>query len=373
MTDALPQPLTPADCDLQGFPFMKLHVQRLRDSDLAAEVDPEACWYAVLLWCASWHQVPAASLPDSDVALARLVGLGRDVKTWRKHRDGALRGFIKCADGRLYHPVVADQALEAWEGRETFRTERSAAAERQARWREDQKRMSARLRELGVTPPERTSKAALRQLLEEHDPEWSDAERYPEGVTSGNDHNVTVRNAVTSPVTSPETDSVTPVTPKRGRERGRVLLVDGGVACADAPASAHAPEPAHEGTLPPPTDLIRLTDEVCRAAGIRHVEPGPIIRHQELVRGWLDEGFDPQADILPAVRSGIATASEPVNSLKYFDRAIRQTKAKREAGHDHAHRNDEPTNPILAAALARKRERARGAGDDHAVPRLGRA
>lgn len=370
MTDALPQPLTPADCDLQGFPFMKLHVQRLRDSDLAAEVDPEACWYAVLLWCASWHQVPAASVPDNDVALARLVGLGRDVKTWRKHRDGALRGFIKCADGRLYHPVVADQALEAWEGRETFRTERSAAAERQARWREEHKRMANRLRELGVTPPERPSKATLRQLLEEHDPEWSDGESDPEGVTSGDDDNVTERHGVTSPVTH----GVTDVTAKRGRGRGRVLLVDGGVACADAPASARSHEPAHEGSLPDPTDLIRLTDEVCRTAGIRHVEPGPIIRHQELVKGWLDEGFDPQADILPAVRAGIATATEAVNSLKYFDRAIRQTKAKREAGHDHAHRNDdEPTNPILAASLARRRERARQAGDGDAVPRLGRA
>lgn len=150
--------------------------------------------------------------------------------------------------------------------------------------------------------------------------------------------------------------------------------VDGGVACADAPASARSHEPAHEGSLPDPTDLIRLTDEVCRTAGIRHVEPGPIIRHQELVKGWLDEGFDPQADILPAVRAGIATATEAVNSLKYFDRAIRQTKAKREAGHDHAHRNDdEPTNPILAASLARRRERARQAGDGDAVPRLGRA
>lgn len=115
--------LTPLDCDLQDFPFMPLHVARLRDSDLAAEASPEACWYAVLLWSASWHQIPAGSLPDNETVLVRLCGLGRDVKTFRKHRTDAMRGFVLCDDGRLYHPVVAEQALAAWDSK------------RQQRWR----------------------------------------------------------------------------------------------------------------------------------------------------------------------------------------------------------------------------------------------
>jgi hypothetical protein len=110
-------PLTPPDCDLQDFHFMPLHVARLRDSDLAAEESPEACWYAVLLWAASWHQLPAGSLPSNDAVLMRLVGLGRDHRTWKKHRDGALRGFVTCDDGRLYHPVVAEQVISAWKGK----------------------------------------------------------------------------------------------------------------------------------------------------------------------------------------------------------------------------------------------------------------
>lgn len=119
------EPLTPPDCDLQDFPFMPLHVARLRDSDLASEVEPEAAWYAVLLWAASWHQLPAASLPDNDAVLTKLVGLGRDTKTFKKHRSGALHGFEKCSDGRLYHPVVAEQALNAWNSKleQRWRTE----------------------------------------------------------------------------------------------------------------------------------------------------------------------------------------------------------------------------------------------------------
>ncbi|MFT6428824.1 MAG: hypothetical protein ACJAVC_002114 [Brevundimonas sp.] len=114
-------PLTPTDCDLQDFPFMPLHVARLRDSDLAAEEHPEACWYAVMLWSAAWHQLPAGSLPDNETILARLCGLGRDLKTFRKHRAGAMRGFVLCDDGRLYHPIVAEQALAAWESKKQQR------------------------------------------------------------------------------------------------------------------------------------------------------------------------------------------------------------------------------------------------------------
>lgn len=107
-------PLTPADCDLRDFPFMGLDVKRLRDSDMAMTQTPEACWAGVLLWCASWHQVPAASLPDNDRVLSSLSGYGRVVKEWLKHKAGALHGWVKCSDGRLYHKTVAEKANAAW-------------------------------------------------------------------------------------------------------------------------------------------------------------------------------------------------------------------------------------------------------------------
>lgn len=124
-TLSTPLPLTPPDADLQDFAFMPLHVARLRDSDLAAEAAPEACWYAVLLWAASWHQLPAGSLPDNDAVLARLCGLGRDLRTFKKHRADAMRGFVQCSDGRLYHPVVAEQVIAAWQKKleQRWRTE----------------------------------------------------------------------------------------------------------------------------------------------------------------------------------------------------------------------------------------------------------
>lgn len=120
MTTELPDPLVPAEVDLRDFAFMPLDVARLRDSALASEEVPEACWAAVLLWCASWHQVPAASVPDNDQWLAKVCGYvsrGKIDSAWKKVRAGALRGWVSCNDGRLYHPVVAEKAVEAWKSK----------------------------------------------------------------------------------------------------------------------------------------------------------------------------------------------------------------------------------------------------------------
>lgn len=104
---------------------MPLDVARLRDSELASNESPEACWAAVQLWAASWHQIPAGSIPNDDKWLAKATGYGRIVKEWTRVRDGALRGWVKCTDGRLYHSVVAEKALEAWKSKieQRYRTE----------------------------------------------------------------------------------------------------------------------------------------------------------------------------------------------------------------------------------------------------------
>lgn len=111
---ALPEPFVPADCDVSSLRSFLFHAQRFRDSNFAATVNPEAGFYAVCLWAAAWQQKPPASLPSDPVQLARLAGLGRDVQTWERHASQALYGFVACSDGRLYHPVLAMRALEAW-------------------------------------------------------------------------------------------------------------------------------------------------------------------------------------------------------------------------------------------------------------------
>jgi Protein of unknown function (DUF1376) len=141
------EPLTPIDCDLRDFPFMPLDVVRLRDSDLSATATGDEFRCAVLLWCASWHQVPAASLPNDDIVLSQLAGFGRVVKEWKKVREGALKGWVLCSDGRYYHPVVAQKANEAWQGRLEYRRKKEDERLRKAEARARQKSLDDQNRE----------------------------------------------------------------------------------------------------------------------------------------------------------------------------------------------------------------------------------
>ncbi|WCP14510.1 hypothetical protein sphantq_02956 [Sphingobium sp. AntQ-1] len=158
MTD----PLTPADCDLRGLPFMPLDVTRLADSDLFALSSGDEFKAAIALWCKCWLQIPAASLPDDDRVLAHLSGAGAK---WKKVKSIALRGFVKCSDGRLYHKVVAEKANDAWERRSDWQEKQNNKNERQQRWRIRLKEIAEQLRGLGVTPPSGASLSTLERLL----------------------------------------------------------------------------------------------------------------------------------------------------------------------------------------------------------------
>lgn len=68
------------------------------------KASPEVRCASVDLWCASYEQVPAGSLPDDDEVLTRICAL--DLDGWMQIRDAALAPWVKCSDGRLYHPVM---------------------------------------------------------------------------------------------------------------------------------------------------------------------------------------------------------------------------------------------------------------------------
>jgi hypothetical protein len=105
------EPFVAPDSDLRGLRFMPLDVVRLMDSDLFASSTGDEFKAAVALWCKAWLQVPAGSLPDDDRILAHLSGAGGK---WNKLRAMALHGFVRCNDGRFYHPVICEKVREAW-------------------------------------------------------------------------------------------------------------------------------------------------------------------------------------------------------------------------------------------------------------------
>ena len=286
MTD-FPAPLTPADCDLRGFQFMPMDTIRLLDSDLFALSTGDEFKAALALWCKAWAQIPAGSLPSDDRILAHLSGAGT---AWRKVKAMALRNWIACSDGRLYHPVVAEKALEAWDRREEWSEKRDGKNERQQRWRERQKLLSAQLREMGVTPPKGASLEVLERLLS----------------------NATVDEAVDA---KPST---------------LVSTVDGG----EMPKTGTG---TGTGTIPPTPKPSKFDSErpevreVLEAGGFTSV---PADKH--LVYEWLAlSNMKLDRDIVPLIKkfSGeeMARKGRRPFTLKFFDGRIREQHAADEA------------------------------------------
>jgi hypothetical protein len=221
MTD-LPTPLTPTDCDLRGLEYMPLLGQHLFGSEFNARADDSEWRAGVTLWWAAWCQVPAASLPDDDIALCRFADLGRDVKVWKRLRANALHGWVKCSDGRLYHPLLAKQALIAWDKRQVGRIERSSSAERKARERAERSRMFEQLSAVGVTPEWNAKTSDLRNLVTTHC------------------HDLSRPNV--TPVTPPVTDNVTAKTRRdETRRKEEDSVPDGTADLAKKPDDENPP------------------------------------------------------------------------------------------------------------------------------------
>ncbi len=134
----LPEPLIPSYVDLRDYRFMPLEIARLRRSKawLLAKKKPELGFYMINLWIASWHEIPAGSL-DEDESLLSEISMCSPRK-WKSIRDVILHGWVRCSDGRLYHPVVCEKALESFEKKKNQQNKTLAA-----RLAKERKRMEA--------------------------------------------------------------------------------------------------------------------------------------------------------------------------------------------------------------------------------------
>jgi len=292
MTD-LPSPFLPAEVDLRDFPFLPLDVVRLRDSELAASVSGEEFRAAVLLWCASWHQIPAGSLPDDDVQLSTLAGFGRVVKEWKRHRKGALHGWIKCSDGRLYHCVVAEKAREAW-------NEKLAQ-----RWRTE----CARIRKHNERHQDKLSTPTLEEWL---------SQRQPQQVTRDNEEKSHGHEA-NSHTDKDEMSRGSPANVgSKGQGQGQGQgLIDNSQQC-----SPTISDPG--GAVQAEYDL--LEHRLREAAGLLS-NPSPSLRIIGPISDLVEEGYDLDRHILPVLRAK-AAAKKFGRSWGFYTEAIREARQK---------------------------------------------
>lgn len=182
--DQLPSPMSPPDCDLRGYDFMPLFGHKLFGSTLYTESSAEEFRAAIKLWWTAWNQVPAGSLPSSDQALATFADCGRDLKSWARMKARALHGFVLCSDGRLYHPILSEEAVDSYQKRLKSSAKRKNDAERLRAWREEQDRLKR-----GPTAPRNAAEVGGETLPETRSetlPETS-VKRVSESVDSDND------------------------------------------------------------------------------------------------------------------------------------------------------------------------------------------
>ncbi len=83
---------------------------RIAQSRTWIYADNEVRPWLLMLWLRSWQNVPAGTWEADDEYIAR--SLGCKLEFFIGHREQFMRGWVRHADGRLYHPFITAQILE---------------------------------------------------------------------------------------------------------------------------------------------------------------------------------------------------------------------------------------------------------------------
>jgi Protein of unknown function (DUF1376)/DnaA N-terminal domain len=335
-----PPPLTPPDCDLRDFRFMPWDVVRFAHSDLVTTATAEEVLAAALLWGAAWHQVPAASLPDDDRVLAQLAGYGRAVAAWLVVKQGALRNFVTCSDGRLYHPVVAEKARDAWDGKlhQRHRTFMAAVRKHNERRAEAERRASPSYEQWeAMGRPTKVTAETTRPALKQDEldlgtepapvrartepsarpPARAPAHRIAGTVPDEDSRDMGGQSRVTSgKVTRDKGECHAPVThesPSKGEGQG------------EGQGEGDSTSENIDSPLPP---FAQIAQRLADLAGLRLGSNRARQSAEDQVAEWLDDGIDLERTIVPTVRTVVAKRTTPTRSLKRFDDDVRHNHAK---------------------------------------------
>jgi hypothetical protein len=277
--DTRPSPLVPADATTAGLDGFILNVDRLLASELFSTSSPEEFKAAVTLWCRAWQQTPPGSLPNSDKILRAFSGSGG---RWVRVKDMALRGFVECSDGRLYHKVLCEDVMRVLRKRDEFRARTAAATES----RKGGRRRHANDRGEPAEPP--GGMDGLHRNDDRNDPRNDDR-----NVVAGN--RADVERNVRSGSVSVE---------KEEEEKKESLS---------------KPVPYDSGRAKVQTKLA--VADAFRAAGAM-ATPDTF-----RVERWLSQGYAPDL-IVAVVREGLAK-TPGVRSLAYFDPMLREAHEQR--------------------------------------------
>jgi hypothetical protein len=139
----------PPEVDVSDLKFMPLQDNRLMKSrawlkakNWRGSGGPGLGFCLLNLWVAAFRTKPAGSLDDDDDMLAEAARC--DIGFWQTIKDEAMRGWEQ-HDGRLWHPVICEIAMELWMSR---------LAARHIKTLESHRAAAKRAMDRGVEPPD---------------------------------------------------------------------------------------------------------------------------------------------------------------------------------------------------------------------------
>ena len=123
--------------DLSSMTYMPLMIKEFVASRLVNGVKSIYSINNLALCASAFHQVPAGSVPDDDIEIATMSGFRGSDEEFQQAKAVILRGFIKHADNRWYHPFVVRRSIEIWDKnehqRERYRSQTEKANEARRR------------------------------------------------------------------------------------------------------------------------------------------------------------------------------------------------------------------------------------------------
>jgi uncharacterized protein YdaU (DUF1376 family) len=133
MTD----PFLTTDTDIRGMHSFLMNAPKLLGSITWQIASGDEAKAAVTLWARAWLEAPAGSLPNDHKILAALAGVS--MAKWKKLQGVALRGFVLCSDGRLYHKMLCEDAKRAYQAKQDNSNRTKGATEARKRQRDEKR------------------------------------------------------------------------------------------------------------------------------------------------------------------------------------------------------------------------------------------
>lgn len=320
-------PLTTPDCDLRDFRFMPLDVVRLSQSDMVATASSPAIVADLLLWCAAWHQVPAASLPNDDRVLSNLAGFGRVVSAWLEIKDEVLSRWTLCSDGRWYHSVVAEKAREAFRAKLAQRHRAFLAAVRKHNERNaDDKREGLSFEDWdAVGRPKEVGRVAPLAPPPEQAESPEMEPKVAERVTQPNVTRDTPPKSHATDCNKQRDKASKGEGQGQGQGQGELNPIN--QPTRDRPDERSVDELGNLGR----DDFLRILNRLAKVGGValRPDRIAPFNRELEIVKGWLAAGIDVDKTIVPTIAARLAATDEDtIGSLRFYDRDVVKAHAK---------------------------------------------